>query len=75
VIESHFEINTITIKVNNQMAIIQLQVGKNTIEDVLLDGGTSVNIITKNLKTTKSSVIGLFDQFIDSLRTAVNYQN
>jgi len=28
------------------MAIIQIQVGKNIVEDVLLDGGASVNIIT-----------------------------
>jgi hypothetical protein len=33
------------------MAIIQVKVGKNIIEDVLLDGGTSVNIIIENLKT------------------------
>jgi hypothetical protein len=33
------------------MTIIQIQVGNNTIEDVLLDGGTSVNIITDNLIT------------------------
>jgi hypothetical protein len=33
------------------MAVIQVQVGKNIVEDVLIDGGTSVNIITKNLKT------------------------
>jgi hypothetical protein len=29
------------------MAIIQVQIGKNTMEDVLLDGGYGVNIITK----------------------------
>jgi hypothetical protein len=29
------------------MAVIQVQIGKNTIEDVLLDGGYGVNIITK----------------------------
>jgi hypothetical protein len=29
------------------MAIIQVQIGKNTIEDVLLDGGSGINIITK----------------------------
>jgi hypothetical protein len=29
------------------MAIIQVQIGKNTIEDVLLNGGSRVNIITK----------------------------
>jgi hypothetical protein len=33
------------------MAIIQVQVGKNIVEDVLLDGGSSVNIITNNFKT------------------------
>jgi hypothetical protein len=33
------------------MAFIQVQVGKNNVEDVLLDGGASVNIITKNLRT------------------------
>jgi hypothetical protein len=33
------------------MVVIQVQVGKNTIEDVLLDGRASVNIITKNLIT------------------------
>jgi hypothetical protein len=34
------------------MAIIQVQVGNNIIEDVMLNGGASVNIITKNLRTT-----------------------
>jgi hypothetical protein len=33
------------------MTVIQVQVGKNTIEDVLLDGGATINIITKNPKT------------------------
>jgi hypothetical protein len=32
------------------MAIIQVQIGKNTIEDVLLDGGSRINIITKKLR-------------------------
>jgi hypothetical protein len=32
------------------MAIIQVHIGKNTIEVVLLDGGFGVNIITKYLK-------------------------
>jgi len=50
-IESHFEVDTIVIKANNQMTVIHIQVGKNNIEDVLLDGGTNVNIITENLKT------------------------
>ncbi len=50
-IESHFEVDTIVIKANNHMVVIHIQVGKNNFEDVLLDGGTSVNIITENLKT------------------------
>jgi len=33
------------------MAVIQVQVGKNIVEDVLIDGGASVNIITENLRT------------------------
>ncbi len=32
------------------MATIQVQVGKIIVEDDMLDGGTKVNIITKNLK-------------------------
>jgi len=36
------------------MAIIQVQVKKNTIEDVLLNGGASVNIIIENLRTKLS---------------------
>jgi hypothetical protein len=32
------------------MVVIQIQVGNNTVEDVLLDGGANVNIIIKNLK-------------------------
>jgi hypothetical protein len=33
------------------MAIIQVQVGKNIVKDVLIDGRASVNIITENLAT------------------------
>jgi hypothetical protein len=33
------------------MAIIHIQVGKNIVEDVLIDGGASVNIIIENLIT------------------------
>jgi hypothetical protein len=32
------------------VAIIQIQVGKNIVEDVLLDGRASVNIIIENLR-------------------------
>jgi hypothetical protein len=38
------------IAINSHMAVIQVQIGKKTIEDVLLDGGSRVNIITKQLK-------------------------
>jgi hypothetical protein len=36
------------------MAVFQVQVGKNIVEDVLLDGKISVNIIIENLKTKLS---------------------
>jgi hypothetical protein len=39
-----------SIAIGHQMAIIQIQVRKNFIEDVFLDGGFRVNIITKKLK-------------------------
>jgi hypothetical protein len=51
IIEKHFEIDTAAIEVNNQMAIIQVQVGKNIVEDVMLDGGAYVNIIIENFIT------------------------
>ncbi len=44
------EVGIIVEKINNHMAVIQVQIGKNTIEDVLLDGGFGVNIITKQLR-------------------------
>jgi hypothetical protein len=50
-VDTHSKLNPITIKVDNQMAIFQVQVGKNIVEDVLTNGRASVNIITKNLKT------------------------
>jgi hypothetical protein len=46
VVKTHFEKDIAIIKVDNQMAIIQIQVENTFVEDVLLDGGTSVNIIT-----------------------------
>jgi hypothetical protein len=36
-----------TITIDNHMVVIQVHIGKNTIEDMLLDGGFGVNIITK----------------------------
>jgi hypothetical protein len=41
--KSRFEINTIVIKVDNQMVVIQVQVRKNIVEDILFDGGVSVS--------------------------------
>jgi hypothetical protein len=32
------------------MAVIQVQIGKNTIKDVLLDGGFGINIVIEQLK-------------------------
>jgi hypothetical protein len=51
VVKTHLKINTTSIKLDNQMVVIQIQVGRNIVETVLLDGGASVNIITKNLIT------------------------
>jgi hypothetical protein len=45
-VETHAELDMLVIEVNNQMVVIQVQVGKNIVEDVLIDGGASVNIIT-----------------------------
>ncbi len=44
------EVGTIVIVIHNHMAVIHVQIGKNTIEDVLLDGVSKVNIITKQLR-------------------------
>jgi hypothetical protein len=39
------KVRIVVVTINNHMAIIQVEIGKNTIEDVLLDGGSKVNII------------------------------
>ncbi len=44
------ELTTASISIDHQMAIIQVQVGKNFIEDVLLDGGFGINIIMEKLR-------------------------
>jgi len=41
------KVGTTNVVINNHMAIIKVQIGKNIIEDVLLDGGSEINIITK----------------------------
>jgi hypothetical protein len=37
------------VAIDHQMAIVQVQVGKNFIDDVLIDGGFEVNINIENL--------------------------
>ncbi len=39
-----------TITIDHLMAMIQVQVNKNFIDDVLIDGGSKINIITENLR-------------------------
>jgi hypothetical protein len=41
------KVGTIIVSIDNRMVVIQVQIGKNTIDEVLLDGGSRVNIITK----------------------------
>ncbi len=41
------KVGTTTITIDTHMAIIQIYIGKNTIENVLLDGGFRINIITE----------------------------
>jgi hypothetical protein len=50
VVETHFKIDITTVKVDNHMAIIRIQVGKNIVGDVLLRGGLIVNITIEYLK-------------------------
>ncbi len=40
------EVKTTIVTIDNHMEIIQVQIGKNTIKDVLLDGSFGVNIVT-----------------------------
>jgi hypothetical protein len=46
VIETHSRVDTAFTQVDNRMVVIQVQVGKNIVENVLLDGRANVNIIT-----------------------------
>jgi hypothetical protein len=48
-VETRYKLDIITIEVDNHMVVIQVQAGKNIVEDVLIDGGASVNIIIENL--------------------------
>jgi hypothetical protein len=51
VVKTHSKVDIATIEIDNQIAIIQIQVRKNIVEDVLIDGRENVNIITKSLRT------------------------
>jgi hypothetical protein len=42
------KVGTTVVVIDNHMAIIQVKIGKNTIEHVLLDGGFGINIVTKH---------------------------
>jgi hypothetical protein len=44
------EVGTTPIAIDNHMVVIQVQIGKNTIEDLFLDGHSKINIITKLLR-------------------------
>jgi hypothetical protein len=44
------KVRTAVVTIDNHMAVIQVQIGKNTIEDVLLDGGSGVNIIREHVR-------------------------
>ncbi len=39
-----------TVAINNHMVIIKIYIGRNTIDDVFLDGGSKVNIIIEQLR-------------------------
>jgi len=44
------ELTYVIMAIDHRMVVIQVQVGKNFVDDVLIDGGFGVNIIIKNLK-------------------------
>jgi hypothetical protein len=44
------DINTIVVAIDDHMVVIQVQIDKNIIDDVFLDGGSRLNIITKQLR-------------------------
>jgi len=46
VVETHSKVDTVAIKVENYMVVVQVEVGKTIVKDVLIDGRASVNIIT-----------------------------
>jgi hypothetical protein len=44
------KVGTYAIAIDNHMLVMQVQIRKNIIEDVLLNGGFKVNVITKELR-------------------------
>ncbi len=50
-VETYSKLDTMAIEIDNQMVVIQVQVGKNIVEDILIDGGANANIIIENLIT------------------------
>jgi hypothetical protein len=39
-----------SIAIDPHMVVIQVNVGRNLVDDVLLDGGSAANIVTKDLR-------------------------
>jgi len=44
------ELIVVSVAIDHQMVMIRVQIGNNFIEDVLLDGGFGINIITEKLR-------------------------
>lgn len=44
------DINTTKVTIDNHMDMIQVQIGRNMIDDVFVDGGIAVNIIIEKLR-------------------------
>ncbi len=44
------KLTSVTMVIDCQMVVIQIQVGKNFIDDVLIDRSVGINIITENLR-------------------------
>ncbi len=44
------KVGIVVVVINNHMVVIQIQIGKNIIKNVLLDGGSRVNIIIEQLR-------------------------
>jgi hypothetical protein len=56
-------VRTIVVPIDNHMAVIQVQIRKNIIKDVLLDAGSRVNIIIEQLRLRLGLLIKNIIQF------------